>query len=345
MLTIPENRKFLTGTTFIDLFAGLGGFRLACESFGGECVFSSDFDKNVADVYEENFGERPAGDITKIDAKTIPPHDILCAGFPCQPFSISGKKAGFKDTRGTLFFDIARIVKHHKPKMVLLENVRNFAAHDKGKTLETVVNVLEELGYSVDHALLNASHYGVPQSRIRIYILAVRKDIMDRIQYNKNNLAVFPEYYFVFPPRARLDPVILYDVLETKTKYPEGIEVDVDYEIEECYKTGTVEDALKPIRIGKIALGRQGERIYHPRGHAITLAASGGGIGGKTGLYLIDNRVRRLTPRECARLNGFPDSFKLHPRRTVAYKQLGNSVVVDVLQYILMECGGPIVRV
>lgn len=323
MLTIAANRKFLTGTTFIDLFAGLGGFRLAVESFGGECVFSSDFDDAVADVYEKNFGERPAGDITKIDVVDIPPHDILCAGFPCQPFSISGKKAGFKDTRGTLFFDIARIVNHHKPKMVFLENVKNFATHDKGRTLKTIVTVLEDLGYTVHYKLLNASHYGVPQSRIRIYIVAFRADL-DANQF---------EF-----PTAKLSRKTLEDILETRSEKLAGTEIDVEYELDENYEEKIDKLPKRPIRIGKIGLGRQGERIYHTRGHAITLAASGGGIGGKTGLYLVNDRVRRLSARECARLNGFPERYKLHPRRTVSYRQLGNSVVIDVLQYVLANC-------
>jgi DNA (cytosine-5)-methyltransferase 1 len=323
MLTVPKDRKFLTGATFIDLFAGLGGFRLAVESFGGKCVFSSDFDASVADVYEANFGERPAGDITKIDAADIPKHDILCAGFPCQPFSISGKKAGFKDTRGTLFFDIARIVKQHRPKVVFLENVKNFAAHDKGKTLATVVNTLEELGYTVHHKLLNASDYGIPQSRIRVYIVAFRDDL--------------PGDKFKFPA-AKLKRCTVNDILETVDSIPEGTGIDVEYELDDNYKAKVPEFSPRPVRIGQIGLGRQGERIYHPRGHGITLAAAGGGIGGKTGLYLIKNRVRRLSPRECARLNGFPDRYKLSKRRTVAYKHFGNSVVIDVLQHILFSC-------
>lgn len=323
MLTVPKDRKFLTGATFIDLFAGLGGFRLAVESFGGKCVFSSDFDASVAAVYEANFGERPAGDITKIDAADIPKHDILCAGFPCQPFSISGKKAGFKDTRGTLFFDIARIVKHHRPKVVFLENVKNFTAHDKGRTLATVVSTLEELGYTVHHKLLNASDYGIPQSRIRVYIVAFRNDLPgDKFQF----------------PAAKLKRCTVNDILETVDSIPEGTGIDVEYELDDNYKAKVPEFSPRPIRIGQIGLGRQGERIYHPRGHGITLAAAGGGIGGKTGLYLIKNRVRRLSPRECARLNGFPDRYKLSKRRTVAYKHLGNSVVIDVLQHILFSC-------
>ena len=141
--------KFSKNFTFIDLFAGIGGFRIALESFGGKCVFSSDWDKYSQMVYEANFGDRPIGDITKIDAKDIPPHNVLCAGFPCQAFSISGKQEGFKDTRGTIFFDIARIAKYHKPEILFLENVKNLTKHDDGKTLKVVFNALDEVGYRV----------------------------------------------------------------------------------------------------------------------------------------------------------------------------------------------------
>jgi len=320
MLTIPKNRKFLRGTTFIDLFAGLGGFRLAVESFGGECVFSSDFDKNVADLYETNFGERLAGDITKIAAKTIPPHDILCAGFPCQPFSVAGKQVGFADTRGTLFFDIVRIAKQHKPKLLFLENVKNFVRHDNGNTIRVVTKTLELLGYTVYYELLNASNYGIPQTRTRVYILAFRNDL------NVTD--------FCFP-KARPTRTTLEDLLDSDQS---ELEVDIDYELVANYETLVIGLPKRPVRIGQIGLGRQGERIYHPKGHAITITAASGGIGGKTGLYLIDGRIRRLSPRECARLNGFPEWFKLYKRPTVAYKQLGNSVVVDVLQHILGNC-------
>jgi DNA (cytosine-5)-methyltransferase 1 len=150
---------------FIDLFAGLGGFRLALESYGLKCVYSSEWDKPAQDVYENNFGDRPNGDISKVDEKKIPKHNIICAGFPCQAFSISGKRQGFNDTRGTLFFDVARIVKHHKPEILFLENVRNFANHNNGKTLEVVKKTLEDLNYKVFHRVLNASHYGAPTAR------------------------------------------------------------------------------------------------------------------------------------------------------------------------------------
>ena len=150
---------------FIDLFAGIGGFRIALESFGANCVFSSEWDKYAQKVYEANFGELPEGDITQISENNIPNHDILCGGFTCQPFSISGKQKGCEDIRGTLFFDIARIVEYHQPKVLFLENVRNFETHDDGKTLKIVKATLRDLGYDVFHKVLNASYFGLPQNR------------------------------------------------------------------------------------------------------------------------------------------------------------------------------------
>ena len=175
MIEIKE--KQLKNVNFIDLFAGIGGFRLALESFGANCVFSSEWDINAQETYNFNFGETPAGDITKIDENFIPNHDILCAGFPCQPFSISGKKLGFDDSRGTLFFDVARIVKCKRPKVVFMENVKNFETHDDGKTLSVVKATMEELGYNFFYKVLDASNYGVPQKRERIYMVSFRNDL------------------------------------------------------------------------------------------------------------------------------------------------------------------------
>ena len=170
MINISE--KSLTGMTFIDLFAGLGGFRIALESLGAKCVYSNEWDEPVRKVYAENFGDIPDGDITKVNENNIPEHDILCAGFPCQAFSISGKQRGFEDSRGTLFFDIARIVKAKRPKVVFLENVKNFATHDDGKTLAVVKATMEELGYHFYQKVLSAVDYGVPQKRERIYTMS-----------------------------------------------------------------------------------------------------------------------------------------------------------------------------
>ena len=169
--------KNLSGYSFIDLFAGLGGFRVALESLGAHCVYSNEWDKSVQEVYADNFGDIPDGDITKVDENAIPNHDILCAGFPCQAFSISGKQRGFEDSRGTLFFDVARIVKAKKPKIVFMENVKNFASHDNGHTLEVVRTTMDELGYTFNQKVLSAVDYGIPQKRERIYMVCFRKDL------------------------------------------------------------------------------------------------------------------------------------------------------------------------
>src|SRR5574344_2610167 len=171
----PKNSKF----TFVDLFAGVGGMRIEFQNLGGKCMFSSEIDKYAQKTYELNFGEKPAGDITKIDAKDIPNHDVLVGGFPCQAFSIAGKRGGFKDTRGTLFFDVARIIKEKQPKAFFLENVKGLTNHRSGKTLATILNVLrEDLGYVVpEPQIMNAKNFGVPQNRERIFIVGFRADL------------------------------------------------------------------------------------------------------------------------------------------------------------------------
>jgi len=310
-------KEILRGVNVIDLFAGIGGFHLAFDSYGATINYACEWDKDAAQVYERNFGIKPTGDITEIDENTIPKHDILCAGFPCQAFSISGKQEGFNDSRGTLFFDIARIIKAKQPKIVLLENVKNLAKHDNGRTLKVIMNTLDELGYDAHEKILNAADYGVPQSRQRIYIVAFRKDL-------KN-------YSFEFPKETELKKHVKDFILsddETK-KY-------VIFRDDITFKENLTEtETNKPLRIGTVNKGGQGERIYSPYGTAITLSAYGGGVGAKTGLYRINGTVRRLAPRECARLMGFPDSYKISDNDNVSYKQFGNSVVVDVLKAII----------
>ncbi|MEN9918548.1 MAG: hypothetical protein RL662_984 [Bacteroidota bacterium] len=316
----------LSTYTFVDLFAGIGGFHLALDSFGAKCVFASEWDKHAAATYLNNFGLAPQGDITQIEEHRIPAHDILCGGFPCQAFSVSGKQRGFDDTRGTLFFDIARIVRQHQPKVLLLENVKNLAKHDGGKTLAVIANTLDTLGYDIYHQVLNTSCFGLPQNRERIYIVGFRKTLNVKI--------------FEFPKPSAL-PTCLLDIIEpnpSEAKVIERLDIDI-------YKEYTPQNTLfgkmqllnKPIQIGKVNKGGQGERIYHPLGHAITLSAYGGGVGAKTGLYLIDGHIRKLSPRECARLQGFPDTFRLDTSTSQAYKQFGNSVSVNVLQHILKQ--------
>lgn len=319
---ISVSNKYLDNWKFIDLFAGLGGFRLALESFGAKCVYSNEWDIPVQKVYKENFGEIPDGDITKVNEKDIPDHDILCAGFPCQAFSISGKQRGFEDSRGTLFFDVARIVKEKKPKIVFMENVKNFATHDNGKTLETVKMTMEELGYSFYQRVLNSVDYGIPQKRERIYMVCFRNDL------NIEN--------FNFPKSLKLTKHV-EDYLLDDLSLTENLFVDRP----DIYYNDT-EDNLysdKPIRLGTVNKGGQGERIYSTKGIAITFSAYGGGVFAKTGGYLINGKPRKLHPRECARLMGYPDTYKISEKANQAYQQFGNSVVVDVLQYIGIEIG------
>lgn len=316
---IEVNEKPLKSYRFIDLFAGLGGFRLALESFGAECVYSSEWDKAAQDVYEKNFGDRPDGDITKVNEAAIPQHDIICAGFPCQAFSISGKQRGFEDSRGTLFFDVARIAKKHKPKILFLENVKNFASHDNGNTLRVVKTTLEELGYDVYYKVLNSVKYGVPQKRERIYIVCFRKDL---------GITNF-EFPKPFPLTRHVE-----DILEEESAVK-----PLDQEKYPVTYNNIVDDAYsdKMIRLGTVNKGGQGERIYSTKGIAATLSAYGGGVFAKTGGYLVNGVPRKLSPRECARVMGYPDTYVMAENKNQAYKQFGNSVVIDVLQYIVAE--------
>jgi DNA (cytosine-5)-methyltransferase 1 len=314
--------KTLRGYKYIDLFAGIGGFHLAMSQNEAECVFASEWDSFAAQVYENNFRLKPYGDITQIKEEDIPEHDILCGGFPCQAFSVSGKQKGFEDTRGTLFFDIARIVKYHKPKILFLENVKNLEKHDNGKTLKVIVNTLSDLGYDVNYKVLNASDYGLPQNRERIFIVCFRHDL------NVSN--------FKFPNPIR-KAVSINDIIEVEPKVRTINRSDIN-----IYKTfepqinifGELELPNKPIQIGIVNKGGQGERIYSPYGHACTLSAYGGGVGAKTGIYLINGVLRKLSTRECARVQGFPDSFTIDKSQAQAYKQFGNSVAVNVLKEI-----------
>lgn len=320
MIEIEE--QLLTGYTFIDLFAGLGGFRIALESLGARCVYSNEWDASAQQVYASNFGDMPQGDITQVDERSIPDHDILCAGFPCQAFSISGKKRGFEDSRGTLFFDVARIVKEKKPKIIFMENVKNFAAHDNGRTLSVVKETVESLGYSFEGEVLNSVHYGVPQKRERIYMVCFRNDLHVE--------------HFEFPKPVELvrhvEDVLLEDEKELEDLYVDRPDMYLK----------AVDDAEygdRPIRLGIVNKGGQGERIYSTKGIAVTLSAYGGGAFAKTGGYLVRGRARKLHPRECARIMGYPDSYRICQNKNQAYKQFGNSVVIDVLQMIGQEIG------
>jgi len=319
-----KTKSWLTGRqnfTFIDLFAGIGGFRIAAYRNGGVCVFSSEWDSNSQRTYNVNFNEIPYGDITKIDEKLIPDHDILFGGFPCQAFSISGKMRGFNDIRGTLFFDIARIIKQKKPKMILLENVKNFAKHDGGRTLKTILKTLDDLGYDVFHEILRSSDYGVPQARERIYLVGFRK--------------IYKIKSFKYPEKLEgKETKVVEDILETK-KYIDARVIDkaVTY----LGRKNSVIDKRRPERLGYFNKGGQGERVYAISSAGITLSAYGGGAASKTGAYLIDGIVRKLSPRECARMQGFPEDFEIPVSTNLALKQFGDSVSIPVVQLIINQ--------
>ncbi len=294
---------------FIDLFCGMGGFRLAFEAQGCKCVYSSDIDEYACRTYELNFGDFPKSDITKVEAKDIPEFDILCAGFPCQPFSIAGKRLGFDDTRGTLFFDVARILKEKKPMAFLLENVRGLSNHDGGKTLNVILNTLDELGYETEWKVLNAKDYGVPQNRERWYCIGIRKDL---------NLKL-PN----FPDKKKLTHT-LKDIILPK--------VDSSYDSTDiCLKNIETNRARKNIKISKTTLAYEirPSRCQFALGDISPCLTAKMGTGGNN-IPVVVVQGRRLTERECLRIMGYPDTYKVFTGHHT-YKQIGNSVVVPVL--------------
>lgn len=288
--------------TFIDLFAGIGGIRMGFEEAGGECVFTSEWDEPAQKTYEANFGEMPYGDITKINPKEIPDFDILLAGFPCQPFSMAGLKKGFEDTRGTLFFDIMRIVEHHKPPVVFLENVRNLVSHDKGNTLKVITSTLGHLGYKVSYKLFNAKDFGVPQNRVRIYIVAFRDNVD-----------------FVFPVEPKIK-VKLGDILEKR--------VDPKYTISDKLWAGHQRRKLEHKEKGN---GFGYSMFDENAEYTSTISARYYKDGSEILIEQKGKNPRKLTPREAARLQGFPDTFVLPNSDAQTYKQFGNSVAVPVI--------------
>jgi len=307
--------------TFIDLFAGIGGFRIALESLGGKCVFSSEWNKYSAKTYEANFGERPAGDITLIDERTIPDHDILAAGFPCQPFSIAGvskknslgRPHGFLDElQGNLFFDIARILDAKRPKAFILENVKNLIYHDRGRTFRVITETLEMLGYEVFWKVIDASAY-VPQHRERIIIVGFRSDL-------------YPSVHFTFPQISG-SPPSLKDILE---KSP-----DPKYTLSDSLWKYLQEYAEKHRRKGN----GFGYGLVDPEKDKITrtLSARYYKDGAEILIKQEGKNPRRLTPVECRRLMGFPDNFIIPVSDTQAYRQFGNAVVPAVIRDVAAE--------
>lgn len=303
--------------TMIDLFSGIGGFRLAFESVGCKCVFSSDIDKWANETYYQNFNEYPKGDITKIEAKDIPSHDILCAGFPCQPFSIGGYRKGFADTRGTLFFEIERILKEKQPKAFLLENVKGLINHDKKRTFKIIKETLRNLGYNLFYKVLNSKDYGIAQNRERIYIVGFKEKI---------NSFNFPEPNHT-PTNAMniLEKNVEgYNLSETATKH-----LKKHYS---NYKKNHEIDEKKPLFATEIRPSRCSIRND---GNSPCLTAKMGTGGNNVPILINENR--KLTVRECLRLQGFPESYKMKENYSQSYKQVGNSVTVPVITLIAKE--------
>ncbi|WP_084977188.1 DNA (cytosine-5-)-methyltransferase [Plesiomonas shigelloides] len=299
---------------FIDLFAGIGGVRLGFQDNGGVCVFSSEYDKAAQRTYKENHGEFPFGDITKIDEGQIPEHDVLLAGFPCQPFSNAGvsarnavgKKHGFLcDTQGTLFFDVMRIVDSRKPKVVFLENVRNLERHDKGRTFQTIRETIENSGYKFYYKVIDSSSV-VPQRRVRCYMVAIRSDIS--VEFD------FPE--FVGEPKP------LRSILEK--------EVDEKYTISDKLWIGHINRTKRNLERGTGFTAHTAD-LDKPSN---TIVARYGKDGKECLIPQENKNPRLLTPKECSRLQGFPDSFVVPQARTPAYRQFGNSVVVPIIKEI-----------
>ena len=317
----PENYSF----KFIDLFAGIGGFRMAMQNLGGKCVFTSEWDKESQKTYRANYGEVPFGDITRQQIKDYIPDefDLLCAGFPCQAFSIAGKRGGFDDTRGTLFFDVAEIIKNRKPKAIFLENVKGLRSHDKGKTLETILNVLRnDLGYYVpEPQIVNAKNFGVPQNRERIYIVGFRQDL---------NISNF-EYPNPFENNATFDNVKEENVPPTKyylsTRYVQTL---INHKARHESRGNGFGYAIIPDDgiANAIVVGGMGRERNLVLDHRITDYTPTTHIKGTV------NRegIRKMTPREWARLQGFPDNYIIPVADASAYKQFGNSVAVPAIQ-------------
>ena len=316
------NPKF----TFIDLFAGIGGFRMAFQNLGGECVFSSEWDEQAQKTYYENYGDVPFGDITKESTKSYIPDnfDILCAGFPCQAFSLAGKRLGFEETRGTLFFDVAEIIRRKKPKAFFLENVKGLVIHDKGRTFKTILNTLDELGYVVPNPqIVNAMYFGVPQHRERIYIVGFRKDLginKEDFQYPEQN-NITKKFIDIreenpVPAKYYLSTTYVQTLINHKARHAAkgngfGYEIIPD------------DGVANAIVVG--GMGRERNLVIDKRQTDLTPTTNIKGSVNTDG-------IRKMTPREWARLQGYPDNFRIVVSDASAYKQFGNSVAVPAIQ-------------
>lgn len=295
---------------YIDLFAGIGGIRMPFQNLGGKCVFSSEIDKYAAQTYEANYGEKPSGDITQINAESIPNFDILLAGFPCQAFSIAGKRKGFEDTRGTMFFEVERILEEKKPKSFLLENVKGLTNHDHGRTFKVMLDILEnKLGYKVYYKVLNAKNFGLPQNRERIMIVGFK---------NHNIDFKFPEE---INKKTKVGDILIDN---PDSKYT------ISDKIWESHQLRKERNRAKGNGFGYSLFNEESPYTstisarYYKDGSEILIAQEG-------------KNPRKLTPREAARLQGYPDSFKIVVSDTQAYKEFGNSVPVNMINAVAQE--------
>ena len=316
---------------YIDLFAGIGGFRYSFDKQGCKCVFSSEIDEKCRNVYKLNYGDEPSGDITEIDEKTIPDFDILCAGFPCQPFSICGKQGGFSDTRGTLFFDICRIIKEKNPKVVFLENVKHLINHDNKQTITVIISSLKELGYNVVWDVLNSSDFGVPQSRERVIIIATKTGFFDFSKLEKKERKTIREIMDESGSFEILDKSE-YTLLDEKYIRTQSTGLRFcGYRNKGQWKRG-----VRPNTEHLSRVHRQPNRIYSVDGIHPTLPSQE-----SSGRFWIYDKktdvVRKLTINECYKLMGFPDSFKRISSVGDSYRQLGNSVVIPMIESIAKE--------
>lgn len=316
--------------TFIDLFCGIGGFRIGMEKAGFKCVFSCEIDKNCRETYSRNFGDIPYGDITKLDEKTLPEFDVLCAGFPCQPFSISGRKMGFTDTRGTLFFDICRIIKEKHPQIVFLENVKYLIYHDGERTFSIIKRELENLGYTVTWKILNANRFGVPQNRERIIIIGMRNGKRFPFENIKESEIVALKNFLDEETDTEYLEESEYTLIENPKMQEKSGLIFAGYRNKSTRKKGVLPNTMHLSRVH-----RQPNRIYSAEGTNPTLSAQE--TEGRYFILLGNGKVRKLSLNECWKIMGYPDSYIKTGSRSVQYHQIGNSVCVPMIYEIAKE--------
>lgn len=317
--------------SYVDLFAGIGGFRLGLDAAAGRCVYSSEINPACREVYRRNFGDDPAGDIKQADENSIPDHDLLAGGFPCQAFSIAGNKRGFEDARGTLFFDILRIAKAKEPKVLFLENVKNLVHHDKGNTMEVIRRSLEEQGYHFSWEVLNTMDFGLAQNRERTIMVASKEKPFDfapvkNKKFKKRNIEDIMEKDGDF---EFLDPSTYTILDKSLVKRQKSGLVFAGYRNKPARKAGVRPNTEHLSRVHK-----QPNRIYHTSGTHPTLASQE--TAGRFWIY-DGSKVRKLTIRECYSLQGFPKKFIISPNKGNAYRQIGNSVGIPVIKAVAEE--------